>query len=91
MFLSNFHSTTTYFLDVTIREAYCLSDEFESFDPVMVKNCKWQQNHAILKEDFLLHMKIGYASYEQDIDHPIQNISMVNETLKHPSPETLYI
>ena len=75
---------------MTVREAYCFFDESESFDPVMIKNCKWQQNHAILNEDFLVHMRSGYGS-EHDIEYPIQNVSMVNETLKHPSPETLYI
>ena len=54
------------FPDVTVREAYCFFDESESFDPVMIKNCKWQQNHAILNEDFLVHMRSGYGS-EHDI------------------------
>ena len=78
------------FPDVAKREAYCSGNGFEVFDPALVKNYKWQQNYAILNEDFLVHMRNSYVS-QHDIEYPIQNVSMVNETLKHPSPETLYI
>ena len=78
------------FPDVPKREAYCSGNGFESFDPALVKNFKWQQNYAILNEDFLVHMRSGYVS-DHDIENLIQNVSMVNETLKHPSPEVFYI
>ena len=73
------------FPDVAKREAYCSGNGFETFDPMLIKNHKWQQNYTILDEDFLVHMTSGYVA-RPNLDYPTQNVSVViDETLK-PSP-----
>ena len=76
--------------DVAKREAYCSGNGFESFDPGLVKNYKWQQNYAILNEDFVVHMRSSHVS-EHDIDYSIKNVPETNQTFMHPSLETMYI